>query len=147
MPAGRPTKYDTSWMLDKITEVMAEGASKAEVCAELDISFETLNQWKKDPEKFEFSEALKKGELLSQMWWERKGRKNLENKDFNYTGWYMNMKNRFNWADKHEHTGRDGDAIKKEVSIDITELTVEQLNSLKKIASTITGATDKSTGD
>ena len=102
--AGAPSKYNEG-MLNIIIELMSEGASKTEVCAELGISHETLCQWQ-NPEspyyKQAFSEAIKKGEQLSNAWWEKKGRINLENKDFNYTGWYMNMKNRFKWADKQE---------------------------------------------
>lgn len=109
MPAGRPSKY-TPEMCDIAIKEMSEGASKTEVCAELGISYETFLDWqdlKSDRYKKEFSEAVKKGEQLSEAWWLSKGRKNLENKEFNSTLWYMNMKNRHGWSDKqeHKHTG------------------------------------------
>jgi hypothetical protein len=101
MPAGRPTKYKEE-MCDIVVEMMREGASKCEVCAELDISEETMNQWFKDGKHPEFTEAIKRGVQLSKAWWEKKGRTSLSDKEFSYTGWYMNMKNRFGWADKQE---------------------------------------------
>lgn len=97
--AGRPTKYKPE-MCAQVVELMREGASLAEVSAEIGITRETLNQWRHSNEKF--SDAVKNGIELSRAWWERKGRVNLENKDFNATLWYMNMKNRHGWADKVE---------------------------------------------
>lgn len=92
-------------MCDTVISLMSEGASKIEVCAEIGITSETLYDWcNPKSERFnqQFSDSIKKGVQLSSAWWERKGRTNLENRDFSYTGWYMNMKNRFGWADKQE---------------------------------------------
>ena len=104
---GRPTKYKDT-LCDTVINLMSQGASKTEVCAEIDIDFDTLCDWcNSTSERYnkEFSDAIKKGTRLSQAWWERKGRENLGDPKFSYTGWFMNMKNRFRkadekWADK-----------------------------------------------
>ncbi len=100
---GRPTKYKPK-MCVRAIEMMKEGCSLCDVAADLGVMRSTLYEWKKNNE--EFSDAIKKGEELSQAWWERNGRINLENKDFNHGLWFMNMKNRFHcdWKDKHEVT-------------------------------------------
>lgn len=97
---GAPTKYDPSWMLARVIDLMADGASKVEVAANLGINKDTLNEWcKVYPD---FSVSIKKGEELCEAWWERNGRVNLQNDKFNAPLWYMNMKNRFRWADRQE---------------------------------------------
>lgn len=101
---GRPSEYDPS-KLDGMVDLMSEGASITEASGLLGVSIETIYDWSnpKSPRfKQEFSDALSEGKRLSAVWWEAKGRKNLENKDFSYTGWYMNMRNRFGWRDKQE---------------------------------------------
>lgn len=98
-PGGRPTKYNEE-MCDKVIELMKRGYSKAEIGLELDICEDTFYEYIK--KHIKFSEAVKKGEWFSLGAWERMGRENLSNKEFNYTGWYMNMKNRHGYADKQE---------------------------------------------
>ena len=114
---GRPlnsSKFFKIWNDDierQILQLYTEGASDIEVIALLGINQDTFYEWlKKDNEDFKpFSETIKTGKILSQCWWEKHGRVQLENKDFNNTLWFMNMKNRFSkdWRDKQEteHSG------------------------------------------
>lgn len=109
---GRPLSnldLPDTWGND-VLGLYCEGASDVEIKALIynvrgSFSNDLWDRWLKDEQ--EFSETIKTGRMLSEAWWHRKGRKNLENKEFNFTGWYMQMKNRFGWADnqKVETTG------------------------------------------
>ena len=96
---ARPTTYKPE-VQKKVIDLMKQGASIEEVCLELDICRQTFYNW---CEKYPaLLDTKKKGEGFSQGWWMREGRRNLKDRDFNYTGWYMNMKNRFGWADNQK---------------------------------------------
>ena len=109
---GRPLKkledLPEGWE-NIIINLSKEGASIVELAVELDISRNTLKALSERNEYF--LNTIKKCKRYCEAWWLSKGRTELDNKDFSYTGWYMNMKNRFGWADKQEnknentHTG------------------------------------------
>lgn len=112
---GRP-KQDLSSLPDnwheEVLELYSEGAADIEIKALIyewrgTFSCDLWNRWMKEND--EFSVTIKKGRMLSESWWNKSGRKNLKEKDFSYTGWYMNMKNRFGWRDKQETTLQGGD--------------------------------------
>jgi len=107
MSVGRPKEHldlPNGWY-NSVLELYKEGASDVEIKAWIhsvrgSLSNDLWERWMKEEE--EFSETIKIGKVLSEAWWSRKGRTSLEKKDFNYVGWYMNMKNRFGWKDKQE---------------------------------------------
>lgn len=72
------------------------------------------NVWLRDER--EFAETIETGRVLSQAWWEEKGR-DLEAKGFNTTLWYKNMQNRFGWSDDK----KDTQPIKVELKVDFVK--------------------------
>jgi hypothetical protein len=106
-------------MCEAVVELMREGASLREVCAGLDINPHTRIEWEaKHPE---FSHAIKSGIELSAAWWEKEGRTSLRDKEFSPTLWYMNMRNRFGWADKQEISGPGGGPQEHKWTVEIVE--------------------------
>ena len=97
---ARPSKYKPE-MNELILDEMREGASLTEIAALISVNRETIRDWcnPKSPRyKEEFSGTIKRGVEFSEGWWLRQGRINLRNKKFNYTLWFVNMKNRFGWS-------------------------------------------------
>jgi len=103
---SRPTKYKEEFN-NKVVEYMKQGYSIAEVCLELDICKQTFYNWCEENKVF--LDSKKKGVDFSEGWWMKQGRENLQNKEFSFTGWYMNMKNRFKWTDRQETTLEGGE--------------------------------------
>jgi len=95
-----------------IIEAGTIGKGKIEFAVALGIGKDTLYRLIVDEP--EFSEAIKKGMLLSECWWREKGRENLDDKSFNSVLWYMNMKNRWHWSDKQE-IGQPGSFSKQAI--------------------------------
>ena len=131
---GRPLKeldnqpLPEDWY-NQILNLYSEGASDVEIKGLIrqwigKISNDLWDRWLIDEPQF--SETIKTGRILSEIWWQKNGRKNLQNKDFNYTGWYMNMKNRFGWADNQKtQTEIKG-------SVDLSGMTTDEIRDLLK---------------
>ena len=100
---GRPKKkldcLPNGWQ-EGVVELAEQGASDVELRDYLNISDDLWYRFIE--EEPEFSLTIKKASRKCRIWWEKSGRLNLDNKDFSPTLWYMNMKNRFGWADKQE---------------------------------------------
>lgn len=89
----------------QVLSLAKEGGSIIELANLLGISRDTFYEMSKRDEYF--SDTIKRCKELSEGWWIENGRTNLQNKDFSYVGWYMNMKNRFGWRDRQDITTDD----------------------------------------
>ena len=97
-----PTKC-TPEMIEKVrsvvTNVMGQGGSVVECICELDLDRGTLYDWEK---RFpEINHIMAKGRNLHQLWWEKKGRLNMENDKFNYGGYKWMTMNTIGWSHNH----------------------------------------------
>ena len=110
MRTGRPkedlTSLPENWY-NEVLDLYKIGATDLELFSlnyEWRGSFSNIlwERWMK--EEPQFWETIKIGRKLAESWWNKNGRTNLQNKDFSYTGWYMQMKNRYGWTDRSDHT-------------------------------------------
>ena len=115
MPPGRPSVYDDSFC-ERVVALGDGGASVAEIAHELGVTRETVYAWERTRE--DFSDAMARARLASQVWWEKKGREGLEKATFNASVWSRSMAARFpeDWRDKKEielsgHVGGALDAL------------------------------------
>lgn len=124
--SGRPKSaldLPAGWE-ERILAEYRDGASDAEIKAiiyEMRGSFsnDLFERWMRDEPRF--SEAITHGRLISEAWWTRTGRQNLATQGFLPRLWEINMRNRFNWRDKVEHSGTDGGPL--EVLVTVVEPT------------------------
>lgn len=121
--AHLPTNYKVT-----VLEQYAAGASDQEVSKELGIPMSRFKKLYGADE--DFRDVVDTGRSHALAWWMKEGRINLQNKQFNYTGWFQNMKNRYGWADKAEIS----DSISKPIETLSTEDLEQDIeNMLAKI--------------
>lgn len=103
---GTPNKYKKEYP-KKAEEILATGKSLAAVCAALDISRQTLYEWRDT--HAEFREALEKGLQKAQAIWEQIGEDGIQGnyKNFGAAPWIFTMKNRFraDYAEEKDEKG------------------------------------------
>lgn len=91
-PRGRPSLYNPVFC-DRVLELAAEGCGKAEIAATLGVTAKTLSSWAKAHE--EFREAMIHAKELEYAWWLAAGRKGQFMRNWNASGWALQMRNRF----------------------------------------------------
>jgi transposase-like protein len=90
----------TSEMCQRVIELMKEGWTQEEVCADLGVNPKTFRRWRdKNGAHYEreFDEAFEIAKMHQFAWWVRKGRMNLTNKEFQTPLFALYMANMFRW--------------------------------------------------
>ncbi len=93
-------KYNKHFHPREALIMMAQGASKLELCIELGISKTTIIRWENSYDEFQV--AIQLGLEIGEAWWRKQGRENILNPYFNSQLWMMNMSNRYGWTRRVE---------------------------------------------
>lgn len=155
---GRPSKY-TDKTAKQAYKLCLLGAKDEELASFFEVDVSTIDAWKKQHQ--EFSRALKAGKddadatVAKRLFKRATGYSHPEDKIFNDSGkplivptikhyppdttaaiFWLKNRQRDKWRDRHdhEHTGKGGGAIKTETKLDLSGLTIDQLESLHRIA-------------
>lgn len=92
---------------DVVISMGAEGCSVTEIAVAIGIRRQGIYELIKESE--DFADTFAHAKELANAWWEKQGRVNLENREFNNSLWSFNMTNRFReeWHNKQqvEHSG------------------------------------------
>lgn len=94
--------FPPDWQ-EQIIELGKQGGSKAEVMALLNLSRNAFYALLKRDEDFAHADEMR--DVYAEAWWTRKGREMAVGEvDGNTGAWVFNMKNRFGWRDRIDHT-------------------------------------------
>lgn len=114
---GRPSKYNPA-LIEDLVKHMTQGLSFESFAGRVGVHKDTLYEWLKHHP--EFSDAKKRGEAGSLLFWEKLGLLGVvgKQKGFNATMWIFNMKNRFKWRDYWEEPEKNNqsDALRNALS-------------------------------
>lgn len=134
----RKRKYSPD-MCEKIIEIAANGGHVAQMCVELGIgSKDTFYRWLN--EYPEFAEAYETAKLHSQAFWESVGTMGTTGqlKGFNATTYAIIMNNKFSEDYKRSGTGSNTEINIDNRSVNVEQLSNEQLDQrLKELSETL----------
>jgi len=89
--------YDPKKHIPALLEIFRNGGDIAQFCAKFNMSRTTYYDWKNNFPDFE--EAIHQAREMARAWWEKQGRDNLCNPQFNTNAWRLMMRNRFDMTD------------------------------------------------
>lgn len=119
---------------DKIVKLIAGGMNREDSCDMAGINQDTFYDWMKDKRKPEFSEAIKRAEMVCKQ-------RNIERiqdaskKNWQAAAWWLERKypQEFAIRQKLEHSGPNGGAIPVKSDLDLSRLNEKQLMRLADV--------------
>lgn len=124
-------KLPEGWQ-EKLLLLYSQGCSDYEVMHEMKLHQRLFKQLLADEE---FSEVIEFGRQAARAWWERQGRVNLENREFNAVLWKINVQNRLGWSDKTSMHDSD-DSFEKALNNDELETKIFEMTRKLRVVPT-----------